>query len=112
MRVQVSSDLSRRVAKLAGVAQAKRFSVPGGVICFGTDELDARNEHLFGALAALPPDEQGAYLLVPPILSLDVWEAEAQPSQEQLVRDTGNWLGPPVTTTEPDVGDGSHRYRR
>lgn len=106
-----ATSLSKRLDKVAGIARAKRFSVPGGVVLYGTEELDARNERLFEALAALPRPDRGGYLLVPPILPVDEWEALALDAQATLVRETGEWLGPAPVVTSPDPMDVTDRYK-
>lgn len=112
MALRIAASLSKRLDGLAAVARAQRVSVPGRVIQCGTDELDARNERLFEALGALPRPERGGYLLVPPILPVDEWEAIALSSQLQLERDTSEWLGPPPDEPElPDPMDVTHRYK-
>lgn len=111
MALRIAASLDRRVDRLAGVARAKRLSVPGGVVLFGTDELDAQAERLFAELAALPHAERGGYLLVPPILSVDEWEALALDSQEKLASDTSDWLGPPPVVNAPDPADVSDLYK-
>ena len=83
----------------------------GGVICFGTDELDARNKRLFAELAELPPPARGGYMLVPAILPVDLWEEQALEAQAQLVRETGEWLGPATVVTGPDPMDVTNRYK-
>lgn len=57
-------------------------------------KLEAPPKHL------LAGQRQGC-LLVPPILSLDAWEADAMASQRQLVLDTHEGLdaGPSITDT-------------
>ncbi len=113
MQLRASTSLRKRLDKLATSARACRIRVPGGVIQCGTEELDARNARLFEALAELPDNERGGYLFVPAIVyDLDEWEARALEAQEQLMRDTGEWLGPPppvVTGKDPD--DVTHLYK-
>lgn len=100
MRVRVPATLGKRLDRLAGVAIAAQFSIPGAVIRYGTAELDARNERLFEELAALPPPKRGGYMLVPAILPSDEWEAQALDAQERLVRETSDWLDAPVANTD------------
>lgn len=115
MALRIAASLTKRLDALTEIARAKRCSVPGGVILFGTDELDARNERLFVALAELPLPKRGGYLLVPPILPADLWEQHAMEAQATLSRATAEWLDVedplPAEPTGKDPMDATGRYK-
>lgn len=45
------------------------------------------------------------------VLTIDEWEALALDTQEQLVRETADWLGPASVSSGRDPDDVSHRYK-
>lgn len=106
MALRLSSSLSRRLEALTRVTRksdiGKRYQLATVLGPQVLTEQDMSELTLW----------QRTVLSWPTIMGVDEWSEAAQDAQLQLVRETGEWLGPaPEEPEMPDPMDVTHRYK-